>query len=67
MFGHFFYKKFRLWNITKEFEKKVNLLYEDPEDYKYCKINYVGVIRKKYGVKTLASVVTDDKMKGVEN
>jgi len=35
MFGHFFYKKFRLWNITKEFEKKVNLLYEDPEDYKY--------------------------------
>ena len=67
MFGFYFYKKFSLWNITKEFEKKVNLLYEDTENYKYGKINYIGIIRKKYGILTLASVALDEKMKGVTN
>ena len=48
---------------TKEFEKKVNLLYEDPNNYEYGKIRYIEIIRKRYGVKDLASVVLDEKMK----
>ena len=67
MFGFYFYKKFRLWNITKEFEQKVNYLYGDTENYKHGKINYLGIIRKRYGVLTLASVALDEKMKEVEN